>query len=134
MRSLPSRPYLSVREDVLKTLGIARSARSFVVTFNRPNITMTVKSKKSMRDVADFAKWLADRWGGAPAGIVYCLSRDETGQLAQAINDERRRRVEEGLPLGPSAAAYNAVGEGHDGRHQGVRCMVCVVYGVGCGV
>ena len=76
---------------MLKTLGIARSARSFVVTFNRPNIAMTVKSKKSMRDVSDFAKWLADRWGADVAGIVYCLSRDETAQLAAAISEEQRR-------------------------------------------
>ena len=100
LTALTATATLSVRQDVLKTLGIARSARSFVVTFNRPNISMTVKSKKQMRDVGEFAKWLADRWGGRDAGIVYCLSRDETAQLAQAINDERQRRVGARLPAG----------------------------------
>lgn len=98
----------AVRQDVLKTLSIARTARSFVVTFNRPNIAMTVKHKKSMRDLADFAKWLADRWGADQAGIVYCLSRDETVELAEAINAECRRRAGTGATPGPAAVAYNA--------------------------
>ena len=96
-----------VRRDVVKTLGI-KHARDFVVTFNRPNIAMHVKSKKSLRDLPAFASWIADRYGGRDAGIVYCLSRDDTTACAEAINAERARRVRERLPPGPSAVAYNA--------------------------
>ena len=96
-----------VRRDVVKTLRIPR-ARDFVVTFNRPNIAVHVKSKKRLRDLPAFAKWLADRYGGRDAGIVYCLSRDDTTACAEAINAERARRVRERLSPGPSAVAYNA--------------------------
>ena len=97
----------AVRRDVVKTLGIPR-ARDFVVTFNRPNIAVHVKSKKRLRDLPKFAEWVADRYGGRDAGIVYCLSRDDTTACAEAINAERARRVRERLPPGPSAVAYNA--------------------------
>ena len=99
---------MTVRADVLKSLGIARTARCFTVTFNRPNISLIVKHKKRMRDVSAFAKWVADRYGDKKAGIVYCLSRDETATLAAAINAERARRFKTGERPGPAAAAYNA--------------------------
>lgn len=53
-------------------------------------------------------KWVATRYGGAASGIVYCLSRDDTTSVAEAINAERKRRVDARLPAGPSAVAYNA--------------------------
>jgi bloom syndrome protein len=96
-----------VRRDVVKTLGI-KNARDFVVTFNRPNIALHVKSKKALRELPAFAKWVAERYGGKDAGIVYCLSRDDTTACAEAINAERARRVRERLSPGPSAVAYNA--------------------------
>lgn len=97
----------AVRQDVVKTLGI-KKARSFVVTFNRPNIALHVKSKKSLRDLGEFAKWVAERYGGRDTGIIYCLSRDDTTSVAAAINEERKRRVQQRLSPGPSAVAYNA--------------------------
>ena len=51
MTALTATATPEVRADVLKTLGI-KNARGFVVTFNRPNIEMTVKSKKSYRDAS----------------------------------------------------------------------------------
>ena len=107
MTALTATATPDVRADVLKTLGI-KNARGFVVTFNRPNIEMTVKSKKSYRDASKFAEWLAGRYGDRKAGIVYCLSRDETEQLSAAINDERKRRARERLSPGPAAVVYNA--------------------------
>ena len=79
-----------VRRDVVKTLGI-KNARDFVVTFNRPNIALHVKSKKALRELPAFAKWVAERYGGKDAGIVYCLSRDDTTAVRGAINAERAR-------------------------------------------
>mgnify|MGYP002701123986 FL=1 len=109
MTALTATATREVRTDVIKTLGIRR-AREFVVTFNRPNISIHVKSKKSLRDVSAFASWLADRYGGNDAGIVYCLSREETVTLANAINDERKRRARDHpwLKPGPTAEAYHA--------------------------
>jgi hypothetical protein len=53
--------------------------RYVAVTFNRPNISMTVKSTKSMRDVTEFAKWLAGRWWG-----LYKLNPGVTRPLESA--------------------------------------------------
>ena len=98
----------AVRADVMKILKITKTARSFVVTFNRPNISLAVRPKRDLHDLEKFAEWIADEFGAADAGIVYCLSRDETASVAQALNDARARRHREGLPPGPSAASYHA--------------------------
>ena len=98
----------AVRADVMKILKITKTARSFVVTFNRPNISLAVRPKRDLHDLEKFAEWIADEFGADDAGIVYCLSRDETASVAQALNDARARRHREGLPPGPSAASYHA--------------------------
>ena len=98
----------AVRADVMKILKITKTARSFVVTFNRPNISLAVRPKRDLHDLQKFAEWIADEFGADDAGIVYCLSRDETASVAQALNDARARRHREGLPPGPSAASYHA--------------------------
>lgn len=99
---------MAVRTDVMKTLKITKTAKSFVVTFNRPNISLTVMPKKDLYDLQQFASWVADRFGPDDAGIVYCLSRDETETIAKALNEERMRRQRERLAPGPSAASYHA--------------------------
>jgi len=99
---------MTVRTDVMKTLKITKTAKSFIVTFNRPNISLTVMPKKDLYDLQQFASWVADRFGPDDAGIVYCLSRDETETIAKALNDERMRRQRERLAPGPSAASYHA--------------------------
>ena len=98
----------AVRADVMKILKITKTARSFVVTFNRPNISLAVRPKRDLHDLEKFAEWIADEFGADDAGIVYCLSRDEAASVAQALNDARARRHREGLPPGPSAASYHA--------------------------
>ncbi|ABO96209.1 predicted protein [Ostreococcus lucimarinus CCE9901] len=99
---------MAVRTDVMKILKIAKTAKSFVVTFNRPNISFTVMPKRDLYDLEKFADWIAQEFGPNNAGIVYCLSRDETANVAKALNDARLRRQREHLPPGPSAAAYHA--------------------------
>jgi len=99
---------MAVREDVLKTLKITKTAKSFVVTFNRPNISLTVMPKKDHHDLKQFSSWIAERFGPIDAGIVYCLSRDDVESVANALNDERMRRQRERLAPAPSAAAYHA--------------------------
>ena len=99
---------MAVRTDVMKILKISKTAKSFVVTFNRPNISFTVMPKRDLYDLEKFADWIAQEFGPNNAGIVYCLSRDETANVAKALNDARLRRQREHLPPGPSAAAYHA--------------------------
>ena len=118
MTALTATATPEVRADVLKTLGI-KNARGFVVTFNRPNIEMTVKSKKSYRDASKLAAWLAGRYGDRKAGIVYCLSRDETEQLAAAINDERKRTGGGGVQRGHVDVGSCRVSKRVDARRRG---------------
>ena len=99
---------MAVRQDVMKILKIAKTAKTFVVTFNRPNISFTVLPKRDLHDLEKFADWIAEEFGPHDAGIVYCLSRDETVSVAQALNDARARRQQNRLAPGPSAAAYHA--------------------------
>ena len=99
---------MTVRADVMKTLKITKTAKSFVVTFNRPNISLSVIPKQDYHDLKQFACWIADRFGPDDAGIVYCLSRDDVESVAKALNEERIRRQRERLAPAPSAAAYHA--------------------------
>ena len=99
---------LQVRTDVMKILKITKTAKTFLVTFNRPNISFTVMPKRDLHDLEKFADWIADEFGPSDAGIVYCLSRDETETVAKALNESRARRQRERLAPGPSAAAYHA--------------------------
>ena len=86
MTALTATATPSVRQDVLKILGIHRTARSFVVTFNRPNILMAVKSKKSMRgrglhssafqlNVSAFCGSAFGSFWGVVCGVLRCMRR-----------------------------------------------------------
>ncbi len=65
------------REDVRERLGLA-SARLFVAGFDRPNIRYTVAEK--VRPAAQLLEFVQRR--GSDAGIVYCLSRKRTEEVA----------------------------------------------------
>jgi ATP-dependent DNA helicase RecQ len=92
------------RDDIRRLLGLSR-ARSFVVSFDRPNIRYTVVDKAKPQ--AQLAAFLKTRRG--EAGIVYALSRKRVEEVAARLSaaghraapyhaglpDEERRRVQE---------------------------------------
>ena len=80
------------REDVRERLGLAGSP-IFVTGFDRPNIRYTVVDKRE--PIHQLKAFLAGRPGDA--GIVYCLSRKRTEEVAGKL-------VAAGVP----AAAYHA--------------------------
>ncbi len=80
------------REDVRRRLGLA-GAPMFVAGFDRPNIRYTVVEKRE--PLHQLKTFLAGRPG--EAGIVYCLSRKRTEEVAGKL-------AASGLP----AAAYHA--------------------------
>jgi len=82
----------ATREDVVDKLGLG-GAPLFAAGFDRPNIRYTVAEKSS--PAAQLLDFLRARRGDA--GIVYCLSRKRTEEVAA-------RLVADGLP----AAAYHA--------------------------
>jgi ATP-dependent DNA helicase RecQ len=80
------------REDVRRRLGL-QDARLYVAGFDRPNIRYSVRDKK--RPMEQLLAFLALH--RKDSGIVYCLSRKRTEEIAGRLKDE-------GLPC----AAYHA--------------------------
>lgn len=80
------------RTDILDQLQL-RSARTFVSSFDRPNIHYAVAPKRGWKD--ELVAFLSARRG--QSGIVYCLSRRSTEELAEELS-------EQGFP----AVAYHA--------------------------
>ena len=93
-----------VREDILQQLRMPRASR-FIASFNRPNLTYTVRPKrKSFQALVDLLRRRTD--GSA---IVYRFSRQETEDLASrlagrgfsvlpyhaGLEDEVRRKTQE---------------------------------------
>ncbi|KAK9859852.1 hypothetical protein WJX84_001189 [Apatococcus fuscideae] len=82
----------AVKADVLKMLKIPR-ARTFKVSFLRKNLTFRVEPKSydlteegqpaHMERLVDYIR----TWGPGVCGIVYCLSRDNTEQVAYYLNE-----------------------------------------------
>ncbi|MDB5261590.1 MAG: helicase RecQ [Adhaeribacter sp.] len=80
------------RLDILKQLGL-EAAKVFVSSFDRPNVSLTVMpAKNRLKSITNFL----ETHRGQP-GIIYCLSRNSTEQLAQKLTGE-----------GYKAAAYHA--------------------------
>ena len=95
-QSCPSAPVIAltataterVRDDILSQLEL-RKPKVFVSSFNRPNLTYSVQPKK---DSLPSLLALLDRHRGESA-IIYCLSRQSTGEMAQTLS-ERGIRAE----------------------------------------
>ena len=85
-----------VRRDIIVQLGL-RDCRTFLSSFDRPNLTYTVQAKG--RDWMQLTGLLEDRRGQST--IVYCFSRQETEDLARFLNDR-------GLPARPYHAGLDA--------------------------
>lgn len=82
----------NTRQDIQTQLGLEEPA-IFISSFDRPNLSLTVKpGKEKMAKILDFIK-LRPR----QAGIVYCLSRKSTESVAAKLEAQ-----------GLSAKAYHA--------------------------
>ena len=90
------------RTDILHLLGL-RQPKQFVSSFDRPNLSLTVKSgltkKEKLRDIASFL----DKHS-TESGIIYCTSRANTELLAHELSQ-----------MGINARAYHA-GMSNDDR------------------
>ena len=83
---------LLARADIVEVLGL-QQARTFVTSFDRPNIRYTVLEKH--QPAAQLQRFLENRPG--EAGIVYALSRKRVEEVADAL-----------VARGHAAAAYHA--------------------------
>lgn len=73
-----------VRDDIIKNLQL-RSPEMFGSSFNRPNLYYEVRPKGKKEEVIkQITKFIKDNSG--KSGIIYCLNRKTTEELAQILN------------------------------------------------
>lgn len=74
------------KQDILKQLDIT-DARTFIGSFNRPNLSLDVKRGYSAREKLRSIVDLIRRHPGE-SGIIYCLARKTTEQLTEKLQQE----------------------------------------------
>lgn len=80
------------RRDIIQQLGL-QNPRVFIASFDRPNISLNVRpGQKRFEQILAFIQQHANQ-----AGIIYCLSRKSTEDLASKLREKRL-----------DAAAYHA--------------------------
>lgn len=104
------------REDIIERLALER-ARTFVASFDRPNIRYTIVEKDEPK--RQLLRWLRDEHEGE-AGIVYCGTRKKVEETAAWLSDE-------GIPALPYHAGLDAsVREKHQNRFLREDALVMV--------
>ncbi|MDR2901682.1 MAG: DNA helicase RecQ, partial [Lactobacillales bacterium] len=74
---------MATRKDIVKNLHLQKGAE-FICSFDRPNIEYTVKQKDNeKKQLLDFIKTVHME----DSGIVYCLSRKKTEEIAAFLNE-----------------------------------------------
>ncbi len=118
----------ATRKDIAERLELDR-ARTFIASFDRPNIRYRVVAKTSA--VAQLLRYLESEQGGtasARAGIVYCLSRNK-------VEDVAGRLAEAGYKALPYHAGMQAkVRAEHQKRflrEDGVVMVATIAFGMG---
>jgi len=90
-KSLPEVPVVALtatadkatQEDIIEQLVIPHATR-FISSFNRENISLEVRpGNERVKQIINFIKKAPDE-----AGIIYCLSRKATEQLAKKLQDQ----------------------------------------------
>lgn len=73
------------RKDISEKLGL-KNHQLFLSSFNRPNLSLAVRSQipKNKKE-KEFLEFIAERKG--ESGIIYCLSRKETEEWSNFLND-----------------------------------------------
>jgi ATP-dependent DNA helicase RecQ len=73
------------RKDIIVQLSLNEPG-VFISSFDRPNLSMEVRSNVKAKDkIAEIAEFIQEREN--ESGIIYCLSRNETEQLCEALTD-----------------------------------------------
>jgi ATP-dependent DNA helicase RecQ len=111
------------RREIIERLGL-ESARSFVASFDRPNIRYSVAEKDNgRRQLKDFLLGHRDE-----SGIVYCLSRNKVDATAAAL-------VDDGFVALPYHAGMSAESRATNQkrflREDGIVMVATIAFGMG---
>ena len=72
------------REDIINQLHL--NGQTFVSSFDRPNLSLTVRQESTKKEKLKFIYHFIDRRLDE-AGIIYCLSRKNTEMVAKALQE-----------------------------------------------
>ena len=73
----------ATRKDIIKQLNLS-DPQVFITSFNRPNLNLSVKSGIRPKErIKEIVKFIAERQD--ESGIIYCLSRQTTEKVAEAL-------------------------------------------------
>jgi ATP-dependent DNA helicase RecQ len=112
------------RGEIISRLGLG-GARTFVASFDRPNIRYTIVDKDDAR--AQLLKFIRDEHSGE-SGIVYCLSRRKVDETAAWLATKGVRAL-------PYHAGMDTVARAdHQGRFQredGIVMVATIAFGMG---
>lgn len=72
------------RKDIIKALHLEENSKTFISSFDRPNISYTISLQNNRE------KYLLEFIKNHPnqSGIIYCLSRKKTDKITQCLKEE----------------------------------------------
>lgn len=88
------------REDIVKQLHLD-SPRTFISSFDRPNLSLTVKRGCQQKEKSKMILDFIDRHPGE-SGIIYCMSRNKTEAVAQMLQKQGIRTAVYHAGLSPA--------------------------------
>ena len=114
----------ATRVEIVERLGLDH-ARSFVSSFDRPNIRYEIVEKIDARkQLIDFIR--ADH--GDQAGIVYCLSRRKVDETAAFLVEQRVKALPYHAGMDSDARAKN---QARFLREDGIVMVATIAFGMG---
>ena len=113
-----------VRADIVKQLHL-HDARCYVASFNRPNLTYRVAAKAGAYE--QVLSYIRSRRG--EAGIIYCLARKTTEDMARKLSEDGIKALPYHAGMDPAARGAN-----QESFLRDESSVVCATIAFGMGI